>query len=1039
MFKELSKKAIPSREQETLSFWKEANIFEKSVAQRAKGPFFSFVDGPPFATGLPHYGHLLAGTIKDVILRYKTMRGFHVPRRYGWDCHGLPVENEIEKLHNLNGAHAIEEFGIAHFNEECRKIVNRYTGEWKGTVERMGRWVDFSSTYRTMDRSFMESVWWVFKQLYDKGLVYEGYKVMPFSAKLGTPLSNFEASENYKEIDDPSIVVAFQLIDEPQVSILAWTTTPWTLISNLALVVGPGIDYVKIEELKSGKHYIIAADRLSTYYSDPATYRVLEKIKAADLVGKRYNPLFPHFAHLAEQGAFQVISADFVSTQDGTGIVHAAPAFGEDDFYACKAAGMQAIVCPVDRNGCFTDLVPEYQGQFVRDANKAIIRRLKESHHLIHQATLHHRYPFCWRSDTPLIYRAMESWFVSVEKIKTDLVAANQKVNWVPEHIKEGRFGKWLEGARDWAISRNRYWGTPIPLWRSADGELLCLGSIAELEKLTGQTITDLHRHHIDSLTIQKDDKTFTRVPEVFDCWFESGSVPYAQLHYPFENTDKFQERFPADFIAEGLDQTRGWFYTLTVLAVALYNQPAFKNVIVNGLILAADGNKMSKRLKNYPDPVDMIDKYGADAIRLYMMDSPAVRGDSLCFSERGLELTLRQIFLPLIHSCGFFTTYANVYKWEPTKDNLSIKKEHPLDQWIISLSERLTEEVQQGLDRYDLNAAVGPLVAFIDQLTNWYIRRSRRRFWQDESTPDRAQAFATLYEVLLTLSKLLAPFTPFLSDEIYQILRTKEMPESVHLCDYPTSHPTLRQPTLEAVMSIAQEAVSMGHGLRKLHKLKVRQPLPTAHLVSGDPSILELLKKQAELIKDELNVKELSFSSNEERFVHLSVKPNFRKLGKKIGPLMKAAQEAIKQFGRNELDTLQKGGVVTIQLEGQPVELTQEEIEIVREVQPGIIADTHEGLTIALETTLDENLLREGLARELVNKINTMRRDSGFEISDRIRIRLQTTPKVEESFYSFKDYICGEVLALDVQFGPSTGTEWDLNGEATIIQLEKA
>jgi isoleucyl-tRNA synthetase len=1036
MFSEIEKDSIDVREQKILQFWLKNGIFEKSVEGRKNNPLFVFYDGPPFATGLPHYGHLLAGTIKDVIPRYKTMKGFCVPRRFGWDCHGLPVENEIEKSQNLSGAPSIESFGIANFNEECRKIVLRYTGEWKKTVLRMGRWVDFSNTYHTMDVTFMESVWWVFKQLYQKGLVYEGFKVVPFSAKLGTPLSNFEAGENYKEVDDPSVTVAFSLLEEPETSFLAWTTTPWTLVSNLALMVGSDIDYVKILDLKNNQKYILAQARLHYYYPDPSAYKLLETFKGKKLEGKRYQPLFSYFEDKAKTGAFRVILEESVALEEGTGIVHSAPAFGEVDFYACQREGID-LVCPVDNNGLFTNDIPEYVGQFVKDADKDIIRRLKQSGRIVRHESMRHRYPFCWRSDTPLIYKAVTSWFVAVEKIKKKMLQANDQIYWMPEFIKHGRFGKWLEGARDWSISRNRYWGTPIPLWRSDDGDIIVLGSIAELESLTGTKIKDLHRHFIDQLTFTKNGKTYRRIPEVFDCWFESGSMPYAQNHYPFENQKVFEENFPANFIAEGLDQTRGWFYTLTVLSSALFDKPAFQNVIVNGIILAEDGSKMSKRLKNYPEPEKVIHQFGADAIRLYMMDSPAARAEDLRFSERSVELVLRQILIPFWNAYSFFITYARIYNWKPSEK--FIKPDAIIDRWILSLLNKLVRDVEQGLDAYDLNRGVQPLVGFVEQITNWYIRRSRRRFWEEKTSSDRDQAFATLYQVLLGLTKVAAPFVPFITEAIYRNLRSDKMAESVHLCDYPEYDANLRDEKLEAEMAAVQIAVSLGHALRKEHQLKVRQPLPAAHLVSNDQRLIGFLKDQSHLIADELNVKEVFFEHNEEKFVSLKAKANFRVLGKKVGPRMKAVQAAIEKFDQNQLSVLMKGDSLAIEIEGDKIILTPEDVQIERTVLNGIIAATQDSITIALDTSLNEELLIEGLARELINKLNTMRRDQGFEVSDRIKVSIRSTERVKRAYEKFKEYIHNEVLAVAVQFDHCEGTEWDLNGELAIIAISKA
>lgn len=1026
MFEFEQEEGFPEREEGVLAFWQKEGIFEKSVEKGGK--LFTIYDGPPFATGLPHYGHLLAGTIKDVVPRYKTMKGFKVPRRFGWDCHGLPIENEIEKTKELSGAGAIEKFGIAKFNEECRAIVLRYTGEWKKTVDRMGRWVSFENTYRTMDLTFMESVWWVFKQLFEQDLVYEGFKVMPFSMKLGTPLSNFEANLNYQEVDDPSLVVAFEVVGEGDTYFLAWTTTPWTLPSNLALMVGPEIDYVLVKS--GGKKYYLAENRVKANFKEDV--EIIERMKGKKLNGKRYKPLFPFFA---DRDAFRVILEEAVSTEDGTGIVHSAPAFGEMDFFACKREGIE-LVCPVDNNGRFTDEVPPWKGILVKDADKEIAKALKAQGSLFYQGTIRHRYPFCWRSDTPLIYKAVSSWFVAVEKIKAQILESSEEIYWMPAHIKYGRFGKWLENARDWAISRNRYWGTPIPLWRSEKGDLAVVGSIAELEKLTGKKIHDLHRHHIDDLTFVKDGQTFRRVSEVFDCWFESGSMPYAQNHYPFEHKKEFEASFPADFIAEGIDQTRAWFYTLTVLSSALFKKPAFKNVIVNGIILAEDGNKMSKRLRNYPDPEVVIKKYGADAIRLYLLNSPAVKAEDLRFSEKGVEHILRQVLIPFWNSFVFLSTYAKIYHFKPDGHG---KPKALIDRWMLSMTQKLIRDVEAGMEAYDLNRAVDPLVGFVEQLTNWYIRRCRSRFWADEDTPDRREAFETLYAVLLQLSKVAAPFIPFLSDAIYRQLKTGKMPESVHLCDFPVYDAALRDEELEKEVLAAQSAVSLGHALRKEYKLKVRQPLQKAHLITSNKELLHSLEKQMQLIADELNVKEVELHSDEAKFVQWFAKPNFPVLGKKIGKLIPLAKEAMQKFDRKQIQALAAGKTVKVEIGGESVELEPGDVQIERKVKEGLAAGNEGELTVALDTALNEELLEEGLARELINKINTMRREMDFEVTDRIRICMQTTPRVIACFAKYKETICHEVLAVDVQFGKCEGTPWDLNGEETLISIQKA
>ncbi len=1013
MFDSLENKSLIDLEENILKFWEDESVFQSSLQKRKKETLFSFYDGPPFATGLPHYGHILASTIKDIVARYKTMQGYYVPRRFGWDCHGLPIENEIEKMHDLRGAHSIHEFGIARFNEECRKIVLRYSNDWKKTINRMGRWVDFDQTYHTMDLSYMESVWWVFSELYKKDLIYKGHKVMPFSAKLGTPLSNFEANLNYKEVDDPSIVVTFPLKDDPSTSLLVWTTTPWTLVSNLAASVGANITYVKIKDIQTQKKYICAKNRLQEYFKEKDSYEILDEPRASDLEGLEYLPPFDYFK---EQPAFKVIVTDHVTEENGTGIVHTAPGFGEDDFYACKKAEIEPV-CPVDQNGAFTKEISDYEGKFVQDVNKDIIKRLKEANRLFHRGTIRHRYPFCWRTDTPLIYRLTSSWFVAVEKIKQDVIEANSKVYWMPDHIKKGRFGKWLEGARDWAISRNRYWGTPLPVWESEDGERIIVGSVKELEKYTGQKADDLHRHFIDGLEFKdKNGKSYKRVEEVFDCWFESGSMPYAQNHYPFENKELFKKTFPADFIAEGLDQTRGWFYTLTVLAAGLSGQNAFKNVIVNGIILAENGQKMSKRLKNYPEPTGVIDKYGADALRLYLINSPVVRAEDMKFNEKGIEQIFRQTLLPFWNAHNFFISYVRIYQWNPQKDFKDPK--NLLDRWIISLFNKLVNQIEVAMDQYNLNGAIAPIVAFIDQLTNWYIRRSRRRFWQSEKCADRDEAFSTLYTVLVEFCKVIAPFMPFLSDTLYRNLATlKGNPPSVHLCDYPVFRKDWRDLNLEREMLSLQNTVSLGHALRKEHRLKVRQPLSKLHLAVASALEEAFLKDQAHLIKDELNVKEVIFHEDENELVTLKVIPNFRVLGKKVGPLMKKVQVEISKIKDEALQDLLEGKLISIEVDGQEIELCKEDIQLQREVKEGRVASNMGSITLALETELNEKLIQEGHARELVNKIQTMRRDAKFEKTDRIQIKLETTVVIKESFEAFNSYIEQEVLATKVEF----------------------
>ncbi|MDX9981227.1 MAG: isoleucine--tRNA ligase, partial [Lentisphaeria bacterium] len=847
-------------ETNVLAFWEKADIFAKSLSQGAGREHFVFYDGPPFATGLPHYGHLLAGTIKDVIPRYQTMCGKYVERVFGWDCHGLPIEALAQEALGAAGTPAIKELGIDVFNEKCRSMVLTYVDEWRKTVTRMGRWVDFDHGYKTMDTTFMETIWWVFKQLWEKGRVYRAHRIMPYSWKLNTPLSNFEANRNYQDVQDPSVTVRLRLLASPaplpaaeDIFLLAWTTTPWTLPENLALCVGPDIDYVLVRDRDSGQHYLLAHSRLAAYYRQESEYELLARLKGRELAGATYEPLFPYFA--GQPNAFRVLLDGFVTTEDGTGVVHMAPAYGEDDYRVCRAAGIE-LVDPLDEDARFTDRVPDFAGLHCKEADKAIIRWLKDRGKLVHQSTIVHSYPFCERTDTPLIYRAIDAWYVRIEDLHERLLASNARIRWMPEYVGERRFANWLAEAKDWNISRNRFWGSCLPVWINTKDpdDMICVGSIAELEQLSGQTVTDLHKHFIDAIEIHRDGKTYRRTPEVLDCWFESGSMPYAQHHYPFENKELVESTFPADFIAEGLDQTRGWFYTLTVLATILFDQPAFTNVVVNGLVLAEDGKKMSKRLKNYPDPMKVMDAYGADALRLCLLSSPVVRAEDLCFTETAVREAMRTIIIPLWNAYSFFVTYARVDGWRPAGDAAPANPAHVLDRWILSRLQQATADMRASLDAYDLQRAALRFGGLIEELTNWYIRRSRRRFWKSEDDRDKAEAYATLYHVLVTFSKLAAPFIPFVTEEIFRNLRGDGMPESVHLCDYPAVQPGLLDEALSERMAHTMQAVSLGRNLRKQTRLRVRQPLRACILVSHNDTVRADLQDMAEIIADELN-----------------------------------------------------------------------------------------------------------------------------------------------------------------------------------------
>ncbi len=1014
-------------EHQVLKLWREKEIFKKSLEQtKSKQPYI-FYDGPPFATGLPHHGHLLASTLKDIIPRYFTMKGRYVSRRFGWDCHGLPVEHEIDKKLGMSAQDAVKKLGVKGYNDECRSIVDRYVNEWEKTVTRIGRWVDFENDYKTMDVTFMESVWWVFKQLWEKNLVYQGTRVVPFSTALGTVLSNFEAGQNYQDVQDPAVTVKFKIKGEDKY-LLAWTTTPWTLPSNLALCAGADIDYVLVEE--AGEKLILAKDRLEAY-SKKREMKILEEFKGNPLKGQRYQPFFPCFANEADNGCFVVLNDNYVSTDAGTGIVHTAPGFGEDDNRIMKEAGITTIVCPVDDAGKFTREVPPYQGIQVKEADKQIMKDLKEAGKMFEQGVLVHSYPFCYRSDTPLIYKAIPSWYVSVEKIKDRLLASNQQINWVPDHLQNGRFGKWLEGARDWSISRNRVWGTPLPIWQNEEsGNFKCVGSIEELDKLSGVKVDDLHRESVDDIEFKVDGEagTYKRITEVLDCWFESGSMPYAQLHYPFENKELFDQGFPAEFIAEGLDQTRGWFYTLTILSTALFDKPAFKNVIVNGIVMAEDGKKMSKRLKNYTAPDQLMETYGADALRLYLINSGLVKAEEQRFSDAGVKEMVRKALLPWMNSFKFLHTYAGVDNWNALdhymlSDNIT-------DQWLLSNLQTLKKNIAREMEAYHLYNVVPALFNFIEDLTNWYIRLNRNRFWGEGLTDDKKKAFSTLYTAVRELSIAMAPFAPFLSEHVYQELSAfagEKQPESVHLCTYPMAQEKLIQPALEDAVGRMQQLILLGRQKRVQENIKVKTPLRRLSVIHKDKALLDEISKLEDYIKGELNVKEIVYETDEAKFINLYAKPNLPVLGKRLGKEMGRYMKAIQGLGAADLEKLEQDGELEIQ--GQ--KFSTDDFLIFREAKPGTSALSNRLISIDLDCNLDDSLIREGLAREVVNRIQKTRKDIGLKVDDRVKVLFECDDELAKAINEHKEYICGETLASELIAGKASEShqieQWQL------------
>ncbi|MEM9423323.1 MAG: isoleucine--tRNA ligase [Spirochaetota bacterium] len=1037
-----SRPNFPAMEEEILKFWDEHHIFERSVEQNKGKEPFTFYDGPPFATGLPHVGHIMVGVLKDAVQRYNTMLGKYLPRRFGWDCHGLPVEYEAEKSLGISGKRAIEEWGIGKFNEACRGIVQKFAGEWRRTVRRSGRWVDFESEYRTMDLPYMESIWWVVRQLWDKGLLYRGYYILPYCPRCSTVLSNHDvALGGYRDIHDPALTVRFPLAEtarkalppafraaieearggekvaEPKIFFLAWTTTPWTLPANLGLALHPDFDYALVADEGQG-YAIVLRSKVPELFDSELSIRAVAKGK--ELSGLEYLPLFDYFSNLRENGAFRSHCGEFVTAEDGCGIVHCAPGFGEDDYKLLRAAGVP-VVAPIDEECCYTEEVSDFAGRFVRDANKDIGHYLKNAGAVFRQEQILHAYPHCWRCEQPLIYRAISSWFVKVESLRPKMLESNAQIYWVPDHLREGRFGNWLEGARDWSISRNRYWGNPIPIWECEMGHQRCLGSRAELEELTGAKVEDLHKHLIDHLEFACEicaasgqKSHMRRVSEVLDCWFESGAMPYAQIHYPFENKDWFEQNFPAHFINESLDQTRGWFYTLTVLSTALFGRPAFRSCVTSGMILAEDGKKMSKSLRNYTPPDEIMDSLGADALRLYLLSSAVVRGEPIRFADSGVRHVLKSIILPLWNAYSFYVTYANVDGMAPKMAPQN--PQNPLDQWILSELETLIERFRTAMEQLFLPQAVIPLLDFIDLLNNWYIRRSRRRFWKSVQDNDKGDAYATLWFVLTQLMRITAPLIPFISEKIFRGLQEEEATAgavvSVHLCAFPTVRQEMRRPELEAQMSLARRCVSLGRSLRAQQQIRNRQPLAEVRLVSRDDWERTVLEGLVDLIAEELNVKRVVVDSHEEEWVRYSAKANFRVLGKILGKDMKALAAEVEKLGSKDIAGILNGGKYTASFgAGREFLLESEHLDIRRQEKEGFCVLNEGNLTVALQTMVDAELYREGLIRDTVRLVQNLRKEADLHVAERIDIQIGGSAVLKASLEEFGSLLLQETL----------------------------
>ena len=1010
--------SFPEIERAVLESWKRAKTFERSVQRRPAGEGganeYVFYDGPPFANGLPHYGHLITSYIKDIVPRYQTLRGRRVERRFGWDCHGLPAEMEAEKELGVSGRQQIIEFGIENFNRHCRSSVLKYTQEWKRYVDRAARWVDFGNDYKTLDLPYMESTIWAVKRLHDKGLLYEGYKVMPYSWAAQTPLSLHETrlDDSYRERQDTAITVRFELVKEAGEEIasdlLAWTTTPWTLPSNLALAVGPEIEYAIFE--RDGRRMILGEQTVAKLESQLSDARRVGSISGRELVGRRYTPLFPFFADTPN--AFRVLAGDFVDTEEGTGVVHLAPGFGEDDMALCGAEGIPTL-CPVDDAGCFSAQVPDWQGIQVLEANTPIIRALRARQKIVKEESYLHNYPHCWRTDTPLIYKALDSWYVDVVSIRERMVELNQRINWIPENVRDGLFGKWLEGARDWAISRNRFWGTPIPVWKSDDPahpRMDVYGSLDELERDFGVRPTDLHRPYIDELVRPNpDDPTgasmMRRVPEVLDCWFESGSMPFAQVHYPFENEEWFDAHFPADFITEYQAQTRGWFYLMMVLSTALFDRPPFENCLCHGVVLAEDGKKLSKRLRNYPDPEDVFESIGSDALRWFMVSSPAVRGGDLRIDREGRQIAdaVRLVINPIWNAYYFFTLYANS---DGIRARLRSDSPHLLDRYILAKTHELVSGLEEDFERYDLAGACSRVVAHIDALNNWFIRRSRPRFWKAEKDEDKQSAYDTLYTALVVLCRAVSPLLPLIGEEIYRGLTGEE---SVHLSDWPDELSGAADAELVARMDRVRDVCSAALALRATQNARVRQPLASL-VVAGAHN--EPIRPYLDLVADEVNVKRVELSDEIDAYATFGLKLNSRVLGPRLGKQMKSVLAAAK---RGDWTTREDGRV---EVTGHPLE--EGEYGLTLEPRDGVACQALPGndAIVVLDLGLTPELVREGMARDVVRVVQQARKEAGLHVADRIRLVLPLTGDWREAVEGFRDYVCEQTLAGELVLG---------------------
>ena len=1021
-----------SREKAVIELWKERDVFRRSIDQREGADVFTFYDGPPTANGKPHFGHILTRAMKDLIPRYQTMKGKKVLRKAGWDTHGLPVELEVEKLLGLDGKEQIEQYGVEPFIAECKKSVWKYKGEWERMSERVGFWADMDDPYITYDNRYIESVWWSLKQIFDRGLLYKGHKVVPYCPRCGTALSSHEVTQGYKEVTEDSVFVRFRIRGEENAYFYAWTTTPWTLPSNVALCVGPDFEYCRFRA-KDGSEGIMARALLESVMGEGM--EILATMKGSELAGMEYEPLYRFIE--PEKPAWRVITGDYVTLTDGTGIVHIAPAFGEDDARVGRENDLPFVQL-VDTKGCMARETA-WPGVFVKKADPMIIADLESRGLLVKKQPYTHNYPFCWRCDTPLIYYARSTWFIRMTELRDRLLANNQTIHWMPENIRDGRMGNFLENVIDWGLSRERYWGTPLPIWICKDcGHMHAIGSIAELREM-GENVPEdieLHKPFIDRVRVKcpKCHGDMARTSEVIDCWYDSGSMPFAQWHYPFENQEIFQENFPADFISEAIDQTRGWFYTLLAIGTLIFDRAPFENCLVLGHVQDKDGQKMSKHKGNVVDPWDVLDKQGADAVRWYFYSVGAPWLPSR-FSSDMVSESQRKFMGTLWNVYAFFCLYASIDGYDPQKEKAT--EFTRMDEWLLSRLNTLVKTVDEGLAAYNVTESARAIAAFVDELSNWYVRRSRERFWGKGMQGGKLAAFETLYTVLKTLCGLLAPFTPFMAETMYQNLRQADEPDSVHLTDFPACDAAKINPALEADMETVIEIVQLGRGCRSEANLKVRQPLAAAYVKGA-----RLGEEMAALIAEELNVKDVRFVDDARAFTTYQLKPQMRTLGPKYGKRLRAIGEHLANMDGNDVvDAFARGETVSFEIEGETIALEKDDVLTSPAHKPGFVAATERELTVVLDTNLTPALVEEGFVREVISKIQTMRKDADFDVTDRIAVAIEAGEKLTGILEANREALSAAVLATSVAFGPAgeSATEWNINGEKARIHVEVA